>query len=336
MKSFLDIQLSLRDGSRDLDMGFKIVSDVLGRIALFQLLGWHVCLAFVRLVFPGLPDTFTITSSNWHIPVCLFAFQTSCQTWLFWLAFVRRSNSMVVIGSLILITAFLNGLSWLPVQRAPFPGANNSVDKISVHESYKYPALKDELSYCNRAVLRDKQGDMRGAVDDLSEAIKLDTPDKYWAYTLRGNLLCSLKDFAGAHQDFETAISLDKSRDSAYVQRAWLRYDLRDLDGAIRDFSLAIELSHKRSRCYQAHLHANRGILHGCHKSYESATAGYSKALELHGDFDADCQKFKVLWLGGRSDSRWKSGDYLGSVGDLVESQFFYFKSFSADQGFVF
>lgn len=305
-----------------LDMGFKIISDILGRIALFQLLGWQVCLAFVRLVFPGLPDTFTITSGNWHIPVSIFAFEISLQTWLFWLAFVRRSNSMVVIGSLVLITAFINGLSWLPMQRAPFPGANNSVDKIIVHENYKYPALKDELSYCNRAVLRDKQGDMRGAIDDFSEAIKLDTPDKYWAHTYRGHLRCLLKDFSGAREDFETAISLDKSREIAYVQRAWLRYDLRDLDGAISDFSRAIERSNNKSRCYQAHLLGTRGALKGCPKFYEGAIVDFTKAIELHGSFDDDCQRIKDIWLRSRSDARWHIGDYSGSIIDFVDSQF--------------
>ena len=68
--------------------------------------------------------------------------------------------------------------------------------------------------------------DYRGAIADISQAIRLD-PHEADYYYQRGLILRELSDRASALQDFDDAILRDPNHARAYLQRAGMSFDLR-------------------------------------------------------------------------------------------------------------
>ena len=75
---------------------------------------------------------------------------------------------------------------------------------------------------------------------DLSVVVKL-TPKLAFVYAARGNAYRRNKDYAGALQDLDQAIRLDKTWWGAYYQSAWIRTTCPD--PAFRDGKKAIVLA---------------------------------------------------------------------------------------------
>lgn len=72
------------------------------------------------------------------------------------------------------------------------------------------PRLSDWIAYQNRGNERAAQGNLEGAVEDYSKAIKLGPPNTALHY-LRGTSRLRLEQFAQAAEDFEAGLKLDPS-----------------------------------------------------------------------------------------------------------------------------
>jgi tetratricopeptide (TPR) repeat protein/Tol biopolymer transport system component len=94
----------------------------------------------------------------------------------------------------------------------------------------------------NRATLYLRLGDHRRAVQDYSEAIRIQ-PAYVEAYLGRSAVLRVHGELAGALRDAERAIELNPRLSTAWYTRALVRQDMGDLAGALDDLEQATRLS---------------------------------------------------------------------------------------------
>jgi regulator of sirC expression with transglutaminase-like and TPR domain len=111
------------------------------------------------------------------------------------------------------------------------------------------------IAYYDRGLLREKQGDSKGAFSDYTNVIRLD-PEHSRAFNNRGVLRKKQGDLAGAIADFNAAIRLKPASPEAYANRGGIRLSQNDLEGAVQDFGIALEVASKswphRARLEQA------------------------------------------------------------------------------------
>ena len=98
--------------------------------------------------------------------------------------------------------------------------------------------------YNNRGISKSKIGDNSGALDDYTYAIKLN-PNYKSAYTNRGVSKAKTGDYSGAIDDFTYAIKLDPNDADAYTKRSAARYRFRDYEGFCEDLKIAYRLGKK-------------------------------------------------------------------------------------------
>lgn len=97
-------------------------------------------------------------------------------------------------------------------------------------------------THVNRGVLRMRNGDYNSAIEDYSEAIRLQ-PELGAAYLNHGAALIYQKEFAAAIAPLDKAIELESSDlFAAYYNRAIAREHSGDVNGAYQDFLKSLEL----------------------------------------------------------------------------------------------
>ena len=97
-------------------------------------------------------------------------------------------------------------------------------------------------AYNNRGVERTDRGDLKGAIADLTHALKLDK-NYAIAYCNRGRARWKKRDMHGAIADLTRAIEIDPNDSKAYFHRALARTEIGQLDGAISDYTRTLETS---------------------------------------------------------------------------------------------
>ena len=162
----------------------------------------------------------------------------------------------------------------------------------------------------DRAVAKQKAGDLRGAIADYSKAIRLN-PNDATGYYNRGNANYDLDDKLSALADYEQAIqrqpdyipahynrgivkdSLGDQQEALasykraiqltphcaedYYKQGNARYDLGDKRGALADYTQAIQLDPGHARA-----HSNLGFVKYSHLGdAQGALADYNKAIQL-------------------------------------------------------
>jgi tetratricopeptide (TPR) repeat protein len=134
------------------------------------------------------------------------------------------------------------------------------------------------IAYFQRAYVKNKLNDPKGALADCNQAISLN-PKYADAYYNRGNLKDKLNDPKGALADYNQAISLNPELVEAYNNRGGLKYQkLNDPQGALADYNQAISLNPKLAVAYY-----NRGILKDEKlNDPKGALADYNQAISLN------------------------------------------------------
>ena len=112
--------------------------------------------------------------------------------------------------------------------------------EIIDHYSTRMPEV-----YYNRAACRRRRRDYAGAIEDLTEAIRID-PGFGAAYTNRGSLRLLLKR-PGAEFDLSRALELDPKDANAWRNRGSLRVADGRLEAAVADYTEAIRLQPGRA-----------------------------------------------------------------------------------------
>jgi len=98
------------------------------------------------------------------------------------------------------------------------------------------------VAYTNRAVLRERRGDRRGALDDYTTALRYHAGYPL-AWANRGTLRQELGDVRGAIEDLTMATSLSPTDWRSWNNRGWARQMAGDLPGAVADYREALRVA---------------------------------------------------------------------------------------------
>jgi protein O-mannosyl-transferase len=98
------------------------------------------------------------------------------------------------------------------------------------------------VAYTNRAVLRERRGDGRGAIDDYTEALRHHAGYPL-AWANRGTLRQELGDLPGAIDDLTMATRLSPTDWRSWNNRGWARQLAGDLPGAVADYREALRVA---------------------------------------------------------------------------------------------
>jgi tetratricopeptide (TPR) repeat protein len=156
-------------------------------------------------------------------------------------------------GCTLTIIIFILGT----ILHSPKVNANNlaNISDLKIKSSLlAQTTLQDAVVYFHRGLNRHTSGDMKGAIEEYSEALRLH-PNFAEVYYKRGLSRNQLGDLKGAIADYSQAISINSSYAGIYNHRGLARHDLGDTKGAIEDFNQALILNPKFPEAYQ-----NRGM----------------------------------------------------------------------------
>ena len=162
------------------------------------------------------------------------------------------------------------------------------------------------IAYNNRGIARRKLGDLQEAITDYNQAIRLD-PNFAGAYYGRGLARYNLGDLQEAIADYNQAIRLDPNHATAYNNRGLARYDLGDLQEAIADYNQAIRLDPNNALAYN-----NRGIARYDLGDLQEAIADYNQAIRLDPNY--------ATAYNNRGIARRKLGDLQEAITDYNQA----------------
>jgi tetratricopeptide (TPR) repeat protein len=159
-------------------------------------------------------------------------------------------------------------------------------------------------AFLDRGILFGSRGDFELAVEDFTEAIKLD-PNNAAAYLQRSKALCAgvsnvsnldenfsfttwgtgysekTRDvYNRALEDATAAIKLAPALVSVYLNRGTIYDEMGDHDRAIADYNQAVRLDPDNAAAYN-----NRGLAYADKNDYDRAIADYNQALRLDPDY---------------------------------------------------
>ncbi len=140
----------------------------------------------------------------------------------------------------------------------------------------KYPELP-QAAY-NRAIVREKERDIKGAIEDYSVTIRND-PANAEAYNNRGNAKTSAGDFKGAIDDLTMAVNIHDNYDEAYYNRGIARIEQKDYQAAIADFDTAVSLNSRHIGALN-----NRGNAKKLSGDFEGAINDYNEVIAIAPD----------------------------------------------------
>jgi tetratricopeptide (TPR) repeat protein len=160
--------------------------------------------------------------------------------------------------------------------------------------------------YYNRGNVRNDLGDKPGAIDDYTQAIKIN-PNLALAYYNRGIVRFQSEDKPGAIDDFNQAIKFNPNYAQAYGNRGIVRYELGDKQGAIDDYNLAIKINPNLALAYY-----NRGIVRNDLGDKPGAIDDYTQAIKFNPNF--------ALAYYNRGKVRDDLGDKPGAIDDYTQA----------------
>lgn len=148
--------------------------------------------------------------------------------------------------------------------------------KNNQHQSYSgTTSPKTPLDYYNRGLLRTQTKEYRQAVDDYTQAIKLN-PRFVDAYLKRCEMRYKLGDNQGVLNDCHEVLNIDPTVAKAYYYQGRARYSLGYIDPAIESYTSAIARDQKHP---QAHYY--RGIAYKESQNTISAVSDLAQAAQL-------------------------------------------------------
>jgi tetratricopeptide (TPR) repeat protein len=95
-------------------------------------------------------------------------------------------------------------------------------------------------------------GDYQGAIDDFSQAIKIN-PEDFGYYRYRADIKEILKDYKGALDDYNKAIMIYPDSPFFYFRRATIKEALENYQGALNDCNLGITKAEEKGNCHETH-----------------------------------------------------------------------------------
>lgn len=156
------------------------------------------------------------------------------------------------------------------VDLGDFEGAARDYDSAIAH----FPTLA--RAWNNRSVLKlEVLNDLRGAFDDINQAISLDDKDAT-TFINRGNAFLQLEEFSKAIHDFTAAIDLSPGWHEPYLNRGITYQRMDEYNMSIPDFNKAILIQPDVPLPYH-----HRGLSFYQLKRYREAITDFTRSLEI-------------------------------------------------------
>ncbi|MFA5794352.1 MAG: tetratricopeptide repeat protein [Candidatus Brocadiia bacterium] len=167
------------------------------------------------------------------------------------------------------------------------------------------------LSYVNRAEIYRSKKDLPGALEDIDRALKI-KPDYAEAYNIRGLVRTDMFNYQEAIDDYTEAIRLDPySSEVGYVNRAETYKQMGKPDKALEDLNRAVEMSKKSASRALYLIYLGRGEIHLFLNNFDNALADFDEGIRLNPKY-ADLhnargmvyyEKAKMLGIAGKDYS---------------------------------
>jgi tetratricopeptide (TPR) repeat protein len=203
--------------------------------------------------------------------------------------------------------------------------------KITARAAYSRPAAPPGTAgaFLDRGILFATRGDFDMAIEDFTEAIRLD-PDMSLAYLQRGKALIARQaKITAIDEDFEfgwivgkrdktadddraladltKAIELSPNLFAAWKYRGGLYIEIREYDKAIADHTQRVRLDPDSAGAYMS-----RGIAYTGKGDYDKAIADYDRAVKLNPDFASA--------YNNRGNAYRNKGDYDRAIADYNQA----------------
>ena len=151
---------------------------------------------------------------------------------------------------------------------------SNSANKINSKELIK---KANSLATAGLAKLRSPTKDVKGAIDDFTEAIRINPKDSL-NYRYRSWAKKALGDLVGTLSDQDKEIEFDPDPNSnLFIKRAYVKKELNDILGALADYDKAIEIEPQNS-----YLYVYRGEFKVQQNDFISAITDFDKIIKLN------------------------------------------------------
>ena len=237
-----------------------------------------------------------------------------------------------ILGFLELLV-IINDLKITPETSATL---SRTTDAVTLNQTTN--SSKDFSTYYNQGNAYYKLGDYEGAIENFSQALRIDPKDAK-LYVNRGNARYEIaqhsgdpdKEYKRAISDFNHALRLDPQEAEAYVSRGSVRYVIaqyskdpdKDYKAAIADFNQALNRKPDDAKAY-----VKRGIVRyklaqysgDPDREYKAAISDFNQALRLNPQ-EAEAYvkrgivRYELAQYNGNSDT-----DYWGAVKDLQKA----------------
>ncbi|MCP6759034.1 MAG: tetratricopeptide repeat-containing serine protease family protein [Fischerella sp. CENA71] len=158
-------------------------------------------------------------------------------------------------------------------------------------------------AYKNRGIARARLGDKQGAIADFNSVLTIN-PNDAITYDLRGIARVLLGDNKGAISDFNTALKINPNDAKTYDLRGDARSRLGDNKGAIADFNSALKINPNDAFAY-----FQRGDARSRLGDNKGAIADFNSAIKINPN-DANA-------YGRRGIARAELGDKQGAIADF-------------------
>ncbi|MEM8831887.1 MAG: GUN4 domain-containing protein [Cyanobacteria bacterium P01_G01_bin.19] len=157
--------------------------------------------------------------------------------------------------------------------------------QIELSEDTPGSLKNDAVAYYNRGGDRYELGNCQGAIDDYTQAIRID-PNLDSAYYNRGNVYLKLKDYQSAIVDYNQAIALDPNMPQAYYNRGNVYRKLEKHQKAIKDYTQSLRTNHHYShgdgRLLSAYAYNNRALSHRDLGYTQQAIEDFQSSADIH------------------------------------------------------
>jgi len=164
--------------------------------------------------------------------------------------------------------------------------------------------LRSAEEYNSRALERESQGDLDGALRDFDAAIAA-SPTKPGFYYNRALAWEAKRDFKAAIADYRKAIANDHGFAPAYNNRGKLQRQLGDVEAAIKDYTQAIEIDenllkpgpeNERLLKDLAGAYLNRGIAREDKEDFDGSISDLNLALKFNPEYSDAYNERGIAW----------------------------------------
>jgi len=224
------------------------------------------------------------------------------------------------------VADILKALEINPDLQIPF--INNDPERVWIHDcvekirnysfAIKYNAC-DTNAYYERARLKEKAHDIKGALEDFAKITEIDHFDAHAHECMATIKLRYLDDYDGALSEYAAAIKINPYDSDIYIERAEIKEIYEDYTGAVQDYTEIIDLCNKEdfnfeedNKSVQNEAYNLRARVKEKQNDYIGAISDFSNAIELDPlNYHAFCDRGSVKTI---------IKDYTGVINDINEA----------------